>query len=509
MSLLLLIISAISVIIFYKIAWIVCAHYTLRKKLSHIPGTVDYSIFEILSKQIKSQDEHMKFFLSVLQKNKDGLYTSWVGLQPIVYVLKPEFLESIFQSYTHVEKAKVYDILKLWLGNGLLTAPVKQWYRDRRILSPVFHFNILEQFAVIMSEKTEIIIKCIEEKLAKDSTKVIDIIPFMQKITFNIICETVMDVNVNDEEITSYRLAVNRYLKLNILRMHRSWLWMYDWIYYLLPQGREYKATINSMHSIMDEIIRKKKFARMQDNKSQNKQDDSNTLNKQKRKSLLDLLLDINEKDGVLLNDEDLRGHVTTFIFAGHDTTAISVSWALFCIGNDFKCQEKIHEELKEIFKDSQRPASVKELSQLKYLERVIKESRRLYPSIPAILRKISEDVKMDNYVIPKDTSVGAPIMLVHRNPAVWSDPLKFDPDRFLPENLKHIHPYAYIPFGAGPRNCIGQKFAAIEEKIILAAILRKWRVKSMKTHEEMTMRSYMVLRPSEEFIHLQLLPRE
>ncbi|XP_070163292.1 cytochrome P450 4C1-like [Polyergus mexicanus] len=508
MSLLLLIVSAISVIILYKIAWIVCAHYILRKKISHIPGTVDYSIVEILSRQVKSQDERMKFFLSLLQKNKDGLYTTWIGLLPIVCVFKPEFLESILQSYTHVEKGEIYNILKLWLGNGLLTAPVKQWYRDRKILSPVFHFNILEQFAVIMSEKTEIIIKCIEEKLAEDSTNIIDIIPFMQKIAFNIICETVMGVNVNDGEITSYRLAVNRYLKLHALRMTRSCLWIYDWIYFSLPQGWEYKATINSIHNIMDEIIRKKKLARMQDNKSQNKQDDSNTLNKKKRKGLLDLLLDMNEKDGVSLTDEDLRAHVTTFIFAGHDTTAISVSWALFCIGNDFKCQEKIHEELKEVFKDSQSPASVKELSQLKYLERVIKESRRLYPSIPMIIRKISEDVKIDNYVIPKGTSIGVPIMLVHRNPAIWSDPLKFDPDRFLPENLKNIHPYAYIPFSAGPRNCIGQKFAAIEEKIILAAILRKWRVKSMKTHEEMTIRNYMVLRPSEEFIHLQLLSR-
>ncbi|KAM0727637.1 Cytochrome P450 4C1 [Formica fusca] len=509
MSLLLLIISAISVIIFCKIAWIVCAYNTMRKKLSHIPGTVDYSFFEILFNSIKSQDEQMKFFLSLVHKNKDGLYTTWIGLHPIIFVFKPKFLESILKSYTHVEKAELYDYFKPWLGNGLVTAPVKQWYRDRKLFLPVFHFNILEQYAVIMSEKTEIIIKCIEEKLAEDSTKIIDIVPFIQKTAFNIICETMLGVNVSDEQVTSYRLALKRYMKLHALRVDRSWLWMYDWIYYSLPQGREYKATINSMHSITDEIIRKKKLARMQNNKSQNKQDDSNTLDKQKRKDLLDLLLDMNEKDGDSLTNENLRGHVTSTIFAGHDTTAISISWALFCIGNNLKCQEKIHEELEEVFKDSQRPASVKELSQLKYLERVIKESRRLYPSIPTVLRKISEDVKMDNYVIPKGTSVGAPILLVHRNPAVWSDPLKFDPDRFLPENLKHIHPYAYIPFIGGPRNCMGQKFAETEEKIILAAILRKWRVKSIKTHEEMTLHNSITLRPSEGFIYLQLLPRE
>ncbi|KAL6441535.1 hypothetical protein ACFW04_003590 [Cataglyphis niger] len=115
----------------------------------------------------------------------------------------------------------------------------------------------------------------------------------------------------------------------------------------------------------------------------------------------------------------------------------------------------------------------------------------------------------MGNYVIPKNTLVAVPIMLIHRNPAIWQDPLKFDPDRFLPENLKQIHSYAYIPFSAGSRNCIGQKFAVIEEKVILTAILRKWRVKSMKMHEEMTMHNSAVLRPSEESIYLQLLSKK
>ncbi|XP_072746966.1 cytochrome P450 4C1-like [Anoplolepis gracilipes] len=508
MSLLLLIVSAFGVIIFSKIVWIMYTCYIKRKKMSHIPGTTDYSFFEVLHMLTRPQEERMKIFLSLLKKNKDGLYAIWIRQDPVVYVVKPEFLESILQSNTHLEKTeKTSNIFKLWLGNGLLSAPVKQWYRHRRILSPIFHFNILEKFAVVMSEKTEIIIKCIEEKMTENSTQVIDILSFMQKVTFNIICATMM--GLDDEEITSYGLAVNKFIKLFSLRMNYSGLWMYDWIYYLSPQGRKCKAAINSIHSFTNKIIRKKKLARMQNNKSQNKQDDSDTLDKQKRKAFIDLLLDLNEKDDVLLTDEELREHVDTFIFAGHDTTTASVSWALFCIGNDLKCQEKVHEELKEVFKDSQIPASLKEISQLKYLERVIKESRRLYPSIPLIFRKISEDIKMGNYIIPKGTSVAAPIMLLHRNPAIWSDPLKFDPNRFLPENLKQIHPCAYIPFSGGPRNCIGQKFAMMEEKIILTAILRKWRVKSMKTHEEMTMLNYIVLRPADGFIHLRLLPKK
>jgi len=109
----------------------------------------------------------------------------------------------------------------------------------------------------------------------------------------------------------------------------------------------------------------------------------------------------------------------------------------------------------------------------------------------------------LGNYTLPKDITVVLGIMLVHRNPEVWPDPLKFDPDRFLPENSKNRNPYAYVPFSAGQRNCIGQRFALLEEKTVLTAILRKWRVKSVKTLDTIQYAGSLILRPCEEvFIH-------
>ena len=109
----------------------------------------------------------------------------------------------------------------------------------------------------------------------------------------------------------------------------------------------------------------------------------------------------------------------------------------------------------------------------------------------------------LDSYTLPKDTLVILAIMLTHRSSEIWPDPLKFDPDRFLPENSQNRNPYAYIPFSAGPRNCIGQRFALLEEKIVLTAILRKWRVKSVKTIDTIEYGSSLIMRPVEEvFIH-------
>lgn len=112
-----------------------------------------------------------------------------------------------------------------------------------------------------------------------------------------------------------------------------------------------------------------------------------------------------------------------------------------------------------------------------------------------------------DGYLIPKGANVSIGILLLHHDPEVWSDPEKFDPERFSPERSKNRHPYAYLPFSAGPRNCIGQKFAMIEFKIILATVLRKWRVKSVRAVEDQKMALELILRPHEG-IPVYLEPR-
>ncbi|PSN36922.1 Cytochrome P450 4C1 [Blattella germanica] len=140
----------------------------------------------------------------------------------------------------------------------------------------------------------------------------------------------------------------------------------------------------------------------------------------------------------------------------------------------------------------------MKDLNDMKYLERVIKETLRLYPVLPTIARTLSEEVRLDGYTLPAGLMVFLPSFLTHRLPEYFPEPERFDPDRFLPENVANRHPYAYIPFSAGPRNCIGQKFALLEVKTVLSFVLRRFKVRAVK--EKLTPIVEVTMKPEEGF---------
>ncbi|GBL85470.1 Cytochrome P450 4c3 [Araneus ventricosus] len=201
---------------------------------------------------------------------------------------------------------------------------------------------------------------------------------------------------------------------------------------------------------------------------------------KRKRKALMDMLLERHMKFQDMTED-DIREEVDTFIMAGHDSIAISIIWTLFLIGHHPEVQAKLHEELNRILgKDEDVPISVADLNNLHYMECVIKESNRIYTVVPIYGRQVCEDINICGYTVPKGSSCLALSYYLHRDESVFPAPERFDPDRFLPENAANIPEYGFIPFSAGPRNCIGKVFAMLEMKTILSYILRRFVLKSL-----------------------------
>lgn len=173
--------------------------------------------------------------------------------------------------------------------------------------------------------------------------------------------------------------------------------------------------------------------------------------------------------------------------------------------------QKKVYQELFDIFGTSDRPVTYIDTLEMHYLERVIMETLRCYPPVPAIARKTNQEVRLasnKNYIIPKGATVVIATFIMHRDADYYPNPDKFDPDNFLPENTQKRPYYSYIPFSAGPRSCVGRKYAMLKLKVLLATILRNYRMMSDLTEKDFRLTADIILKRADGF-RIQIEPRE
>ncbi|EFA10756.1 cytochrome P450-like protein [Tribolium castaneum] len=409
-----------------------------------------------------------------------------------VNLLNPEDVELVLTDTKQNTKSFIYHFLHSWLGTGLLTSAGPKWQNRRKILTPAFHFNILQEFIQIFNEETKRLVEDLEAECHKPY---IDVVVPITQFTLLSIGETAMGIKLNasDNDKDGYKRAVYKIGQLLTYRAPRPWIYN-ETIYSLTPQGRKEQKVLKSLHSFSNNVIaeRKKHFS-------------SSSYSSRKRLAMLDLLLKY-KSEGANIDDEGIREEVDTFMFEGHDTTSVSICYTLMLLANHREVQEEILKEMEAVL--DEEPPTYAKLQELKFMDRVIKESLRLYPSVPFISRVSGSEIQTKTgYTIPKDCMVNLQIYDMHHNPNVFPDPEKFDPDRFLPENIQKRHPFAYIPFSAGSRNCIGQKFAMLEIKTVLCGILKKFILEAVDTRKDMAFVSDLVLRPKGS-IKVKFVPR-
>lgn len=421
----------------------------------------------------------------------------WIGHQPRVSLMRARVAEKLLNSTRDLDKANEYRFLIPWLGYGLLTSTGAKWHQRRKLITPTFHFRILEDFLRIINEQAELLVSILE----KQENEAFDIYPYLSRCTLDVICETAMGKSINVQMNTGseYFKAINSMGEIFVKRSMRPWL-RPEWLFHITSLGKQLRKDLDILHGFTKEVIKERRKANNEELKSNPPLSTvglhDEVQGQKRRLAFLDMLLN-SQIEGKSLTDEDIREEVDTFMFEGHDTTSSALTWILFNLGRFPEIQKKVHEELDQIFGDSNRVATMNDLAELKYLERVIKESMRIFPPVPFFGRKLSDDLEICGYVIPAGVSVSISVFNLHRDPEFFPDPERFDPDRFLPENCIKRHPFAYIPFSAGPRNCIGQKFALMEEKVIVSQILRRFQVTSVHQLEDIKILGELILRPA------------
>ncbi|XP_050050579.3 uncharacterized protein [Dermacentor andersoni] len=426
------------------------------------------------------------------QIHDQDVTVAFYGPKPFLIAVTPDTVERVLSSTENVNKSFLYAMLKSWVGNGLLTSEKAIWKTRRKVLTPAFHFRILDEYVPIMNRRAALL--C--DKLAALGRDHFDVLPVMRIATFGILFETAMGIKLDEEDVkkTGFLKVNDEIATAIVTRMMNIHHWP-EFIYKRTEVGRKFYEKVELIKKYTRDILScRKKTYNIEGGEAVQK------------KSFMDILLRMHMEEGIF-TEEEIREEVNTFMIGGFDTTATAASFAMHLLGNHPEAQSKVHEELDAVFgSDRERPVTREDIAQLKYLDCVIKETLRLYPPIPAIARKLGEDLILGKHTIPKGTVTIIFIYFMHRHPRFVPKPNDFTPERFL-EFDKERHPFLYIPFAGGARNCIGQKFAQLEDKILLAQILRRFKVESKTRSEDLQMSLELVLRPTQG-LHIKLTPR-
>uniref|UniRef100_A0A182PZ04 Uncharacterized protein n=1 Tax=Anopheles epiroticus TaxID=199890 RepID=A0A182PZ04_9DIPT len=420
-----------------------------------------------------------------------GSYRQWIDGKVILNVTRIKEAEKILSSTQHTRKSILYRFLHPLMGDGLLCSRGAKWQQRRRILTPAFHFNILPKFLTIFQEESEKLVQQLDS--FADGVQEIVLQSIVTSFALHTICETAMGVKLDVyREADEYKKKVYEVGEMLVHRTMSPWLYS-DRVYRLLGYDGPLAESLKPIHHFTRSIIRQRRQNFQAAQRPDPNSEENMYFGSKQRYAMLDTLLAAEAKQQI--DEEGIREEVDTFMFEGHDTTAAAIMFTIVLLANEPEAQERCYKELQDLPDRGSEKPSVQDYQNLPYLDRVIKESLRLYPSVAFISRATTGELVVDGTTFPHNTMAHIHIYDLHRDPAQFPDPERFDPDRFLPEVAEKRNPYAYLPFSAGPRNCIGQKFAQLEMKTVLVTVLQHFRIRPVTRREEIVFMADLVLR--------------
>ncbi|RZC35055.1 cytochrome P450 4C1, partial [Asbolus verrucosus] len=405
-----------------------------------------------------------------LMKKYKSPWKFWVGRSLYIVLTKPEDIEIVFNQA--LEKPRAYKLTEPVLKEGLFTGPVAKWRRHRKVILKTFNLNILNGFVEIFSEHSQILL----ERLRNfEKNGHFDAFPVITEATLDITCETAMGIRASTES-KNLKFLQNfaRGMDLIVWRVFHFWLHP-DAIWRLTSYSKELNEISKNIQKFVGDIIGEKKQQYLQTKHIA--QDDNYSSDHQiRRKCFLDHLIQLTE-GGESWSDEEIMEEAQTMIAAGSESMGTVISFALIMIGMHPSVQNKVYEEVFHILGEDDRSVTAEDLLRMVYLEQVIKETLRLFPVAAVIGRFMDKNIDIGSHTIPEGCDCLVSILHLHRNPEIWEEPLKFKPERFTPEEMAKRHPYSYLPFSGGPRNCIGFKYATMAVKTVVSTVVKDYRI--------------------------------
>lgn len=394
----------------------------------------------------------------------------------IVRLFHPDYVKPLLMAPASitVKDELIYGHLRPWLGQSLLLSNGEEWSRKRRLLSPAFHFDILKNYVAKFNTSTNTMHNKWRNLLAGGRAN-IEMFDHVTLMTLDSLLKCAFSYNSNCQQSTSEYVSAIVELSDLIIDRRQKILHHWEWIYWKTQQGKRFKKALSIVHRFTREVVQRRRALLSR----QRETEIDFTTAPQRKKDFVDIILLSRDEDGRGLTDEEIQAEANTFMFAGHDTTASAICWTLYNLARHEHYQEKCRQEVMDLMQGRDRhEIEWEDLSRLPFTTMCIRESLRLHSPVQAVTRKYTQDMALPgDCTVPQGAICLVSIYGTHHHPAVWTDPHEFLPLRFDPANTEGRASHAFIPFSSGPRNCIGQKFALAELRVVVALTLLRFRL--------------------------------
>ncbi len=410
--------------------------------------------------------EFRKDILGVMHRGRQehgGLVRYRLGPVVVHGVSSSELAGEVLTDSATYGKLGPDNPLRLILGEGLLTSDDHEsWMRNRRMMQPIYAKQALAGMYRAMADSTADQLAHMERVHAPGAE--VDVHGEMMRVTLDIVSRCMFSTDVSRTRDSLSPEAVDVAVNFAFDRLQNPFSPPTGWP---TPRNRRFRRVMDGLDSMMYGIIEERRAAGPPEGGA---------------KDLLDMLLAARDADtGEGMTDRELRDEIITTFAAGHETTAVTLTWAFYLLSRNRQVLRRAQEEVDRELGDALPTAA--DLARMPYLLQIFEEALRLYPSAPIVPRLTLKDTVLGGHRVPAGSRVLVNLFNIHRDERHWDDPERFDPDRFAAARKKGRHRFAYLPFGAGPHLCIGKHFALMEAHLLLAALIRRYEFRHVPSH--------------------------
>ncbi|WP_254542966.1 cytochrome P450 [Halomarina pelagica] len=403
----------------------------------------------ILGNTVAYARDPFGFTTRAAEEHGDVVYIETAG-RPFYQLTHPDDIEYVLvhNNGNYVKGALFQRLLGPVTGRGLLNSEGETWRRQRHLVQPAFHPDRIARYAGTMTDYAERMLDSWGDGERRDVHE------DMMGLTLEIVADALFGVDIRDEAPSVGRA-------LDVVMEHSEDVYdLYVPDRVPTPSRWRYRRAVETLDEVVYDIIDERRSAGGDD--------------------VISMLAAAIDERGRGMSDEQLRDEVMTLLLAGHETTALALSFTWYLLAQYPSVEGRLVDELDRVLADGggigrARVPTLADLDDLGYAERVIRESMRLYPPVHGIVREPVEDDEIGGYRVPAGVTVSMPQWAVHRDPRWYDDPMAFRPERWTPDFEASLPSYAYFPFGGGPRRCVGDRFALLEARLVLATVARRY----------------------------------